>query len=59
MRVAGHDVVREPAAVRARIGMAGQFAAVDDHLTGRKNIAMIGRRYLLSGRYADTRTTGS
>jgi ABC-2 type transport system ATP-binding protein len=50
--VAGHDVVRHPARVRERIGLAGQFAAVDDHLTGRENIAMIGRLYGLSRREA-------
>jgi ABC-2 type transport system ATP-binding protein len=55
-RVAGFDVVREPAAVRDKIGLAGQFAAVDDHLTGRENIAMIGRLYGLSRREANTRT---
>jgi ABC-2 type transport system ATP-binding protein len=49
-RVAGYDVARHPAAVRDRIGLAGQFAAVDDHLTGRENIAMIGRLYGLSRR---------
>jgi ABC-type multidrug transport system ATPase subunit len=43
-RVAGDDVARHPAAVRERIGLAGQFTAVDDHLTGRETIAMIGRR---------------
>ncbi|MFE9689184.1 ATP-binding cassette domain-containing protein [Micromonospora sp. NPDC005806] len=57
VRVAGHDVVRHPAAVRQRIGLAGQFAAVDDHLTGRENIAMIGRLYGLSRREAATRAT--
>src|SRR5687767_14982034 len=36
-RVAGYDVTRHPAEVRDRIGLAGQFAAVDDHLTGREN----------------------
>src|SRR5690349_15960640 len=55
-RVAGYDVVRRPAAVRERIGLAGQFAAVDDHLTGRENIAMIGRLYGLSRREAARRT---
>ena len=43
--VAGYDVVRHPARVRERIGLAGQFAAVDDHLTGCENIIMIGRLY--------------
>jgi daunorubicin resistance ABC transporter ATP-binding subunit len=46
--VAGYDVVRHPAKVRERIGLAGQFAAVDDHLTGRENIAMVGRLYGLT-----------
>jgi ABC-2 type transport system ATP-binding protein len=42
-RVAGHDVRTESAAVRQRIGMAGQYAAVDECLTGRGNLVMIGR----------------
>ena len=41
--VAGHDVVREPDAVRARIGLSGQYAAVDQDLTGRENLVMVGR----------------
>ncbi len=41
--VAGHDVVRESALVRSAIGLAGQLAAVDDHLTGTENLAMVGR----------------
>lgn len=40
--VLGHDVVREPAAVRRRIGLAGQAAAVDPNLTGRENLRMVG-----------------
>src|SRR5437660_3882020 len=36
-RVLGVDVMHDPAAVRARIGLAGQYAAVDDNLTGREN----------------------
>jgi daunorubicin resistance ABC transporter ATP-binding subunit len=51
--VLGHDVVREPLAVRRRIGLAGQFAAVDGELTGRENVEMIGRLYRLSA--AETR----
>ncbi len=35
-KVLGHDVVGEPLAVRRRIGLAGQFAAVDEELTGRE-----------------------
>jgi len=53
--VAGHDVVRDPARVRERIGLAGQFAAVDDHLTGRENVAMVGRLYGLTRIDAMTR----
>ncbi|MBV9798680.1 MAG: ATP-binding cassette domain-containing protein [Solirubrobacterales bacterium] len=45
--VLGHDVVREPLAVRRRIGLAGQFAAVDEELTGRENVEMIARLYRL------------
>jgi daunorubicin resistance ABC transporter ATP-binding subunit len=41
--VEGIDVVRHPAAVRARIGLAGQYAAVDDNLTGRENLRMMGQ----------------
>ncbi len=41
--VDGIDVVRNPAKVRERIGLAGQFAAVDDYLTGHENLVMFGR----------------
>lgn len=41
--VAGFDVVRQAGEVRARIGLAGQFAAVDEYLTGRENLVMVGR----------------
>jgi daunorubicin resistance ABC transporter ATP-binding subunit len=41
--VLGHDVVREAQAVRSRIGLAGQYAAVDENLTGRENLRLIGR----------------
>jgi daunorubicin resistance ABC transporter ATP-binding subunit len=52
-RVAGHDVVRETKAVQAEIGVTAQDATVDEMLTGRQNIVMIGR---LSGlRRADAR----
>jgi ABC-2 type transport system ATP-binding protein len=40
--VLGRDVLREPDAVRRRIGMAGQYAAVDPNLTGRENLELIG-----------------
>jgi daunorubicin resistance ABC transporter ATP-binding subunit len=41
-RVAGHDVVREPAAVRRSIGVAAQSATLDEALTGRQNLCMVG-----------------
>jgi ABC-2 type transport system ATP-binding protein len=44
-RVAGLDVVTEAAALRARIGLAGQYAAVDENLTGVENLEMVGRLY--------------
>src|ERR671924_1674096 len=40
--VLGHDVVRDPNAVRCRIGLAGQYAAVDPNLTGKENLRMVG-----------------
>ena len=42
-RVLGHDVVTEAGRVRSLIGLAGQYAAVDENLTGRENIFMVGR----------------
>jgi ABC-2 type transport system ATP-binding protein len=48
--VAGHDVVRQPRLVRESIGLAGQYAAVDERLTGRENLVMFGRLFRLSGR---------
>lgn len=42
-RVAGADVAAEPMRVRRAIGLSGQYAAVDPYLTGRENLAMIGR----------------
>src|SRR5712691_3145523 len=41
--VLGHDVVRDPDGVRYRIGLAGQYAAVDANLTGRENLRLMGR----------------
>jgi ABC-2 type transport system ATP-binding protein len=46
-RVVGLDVVRQPAAVRQVIGLAGQSAAVDEYLTGRENLRMAGRLHHL------------
>src|SRR6266851_1665553 len=53
--VFGHDVVREPAAVRGLLGLTGQFAAVDELLTGRENLEMFGRLFKLSGEEARRR----
>jgi ABC-2 type transport system ATP-binding protein len=47
VRVAGFDAVRDAAALRARIGLAGQYAAVDENLTGFENLVMVGRLYHL------------
>src|SRR4029077_13517179 len=46
--VFGHDVAGEPAAVRQLLGLTGQFAAVDEILTGRENLEMFGRLFKLS-----------
>jgi daunorubicin resistance ABC transporter ATP-binding subunit len=46
-RVMGHDVVADPLPVRRAIGLAGQYAAVDQELTGRENLEMVGRLYRL------------
>ncbi len=43
--VAGVDVMADPDGVRARIGLSGQYAAVDEHLTGYENLEMVGRLY--------------
>src|SRR6478609_2595745 len=45
LRVAGHDVRREPAEVRRMIGLAGQFAAVEPAMTGRENLEMVARLF--------------
>ncbi len=47
-RIGGVDVRKDPMAVRALIGLAGQNAAVDDLLTGRENLEIVGRLYQLS-----------
>src|SRR6201998_4425394 len=52
--VEGRDVVREAAAVRRLIGLSGQSAAIQEELTGRENLDMIGRLYHL--RKADAKT---
>jgi ABC-2 type transport system ATP-binding protein len=45
VRVAGLDVVRDAVRLRQRIGLAGQYAAVDENLTGLENLVMVGRLY--------------
>lgn len=54
-RVAGYDVVRQPAEVRASIGMAGQFTGMDPMLTGRENLVLFGRLRGLNRRRAKAR----
>ncbi|MBV1936760.1 ATP-binding cassette domain-containing protein [Streptomyces sp. BV286] len=56
-RVAGLDVAARPREVRARIGLTGQYAAVDEVLTGRQNLEMFGRLFHLGGRRARLRAT--
>ncbi|MDP8907514.1 MAG: ATP-binding cassette domain-containing protein, partial [Chloroflexota bacterium] len=51
-RVAGIDVTKHPNQVRARIGLTGQYAAVDENLTGRENLMLFGRLYRLAKRDA-------
>ena len=53
--VAGLDVVKNADALRSRIGLAGQYAAVDENLTGYENLEMFGRLYHLSGSVARRR----
>jgi ABC-2 type transport system ATP-binding protein len=55
-RVAGFDVVREAPSVREHIGLAGQYAAVDENLTGDENLQMVGRLYHLGRRAARARS---
>ena len=45
VRVAGLDVIKDAAALREKIGLAGQYAAVDENLTGTENLTMVGRLY--------------
>jgi len=54
-RVAGFDVATEDARVRARVGLAGQAATVDELLTGRANLELVGRLYKLGARAARAR----
>jgi ABC-2 type transport system ATP-binding protein len=54
--VAGFDVVRDARRVREHIGLAGQYAAVDENLTGFENLEMVGRLYHLGRRAARARS---
>ncbi|WP_406688408.1 ATP-binding cassette domain-containing protein [Saccharopolyspora sp. ID03-671] len=53
--VAGHDVLADPHAVRRSIGLSGQYAAVDENLTGFENLHMVGRLYGMSRAKASAR----
>src|SRR6185369_8360017 len=53
--VAGYDVVREPDAIRKVIGLSGQYAAVDENLTGSENLWLFGRLYQLPSPEAKAR----
>jgi len=54
--VLGVDVRRDPQAVRAEIGLAGQYAAVDENLTGRENLVLVGKLTHLDGDEIDARS---
>lgn len=56
LKVLGIDVEEHPEEVRKLIGLAGQFAAVDEYLTGEENLYMFGRLYHLSAKEAKQRT---
>jgi ABC-2 type transport system ATP-binding protein len=54
-RVLGHDVVADPDAVRSSVSLTGQFASVDEELTGRENLVLLGRLLGFTHRAADQR----
>ncbi|MFC7217280.1 ATP-binding cassette domain-containing protein [Streptomyces polyrhachis] len=54
-QVAGIDVLKQPNEVRRSIGLSGQFAAVDELLTGRENLTMVGRLYQMNAKAAKAR----
>lgn len=56
-QVNGFDVVKQPKRVRASIGLTGQYAAVDEYLTGEENLQMMGRLYRLSAKDAQQRAS--
>lgn len=53
--VAGYNAITEPEKVRSQIGLTGQFAAVDEYLTGMENLTMMGRLYHLSRENSERR----
>ena len=55
--VAGIDVTQHPDQVRDKIGVAGQYAALDELLTGRENLEMVGRLYRVNSKDAKSRAT--
>ncbi|MGW5860733.1 ATP-binding cassette domain-containing protein [Streptomyces sp. NPDC055239] len=55
--VAGHDVRKDPESVRRNLGLSGQYAAVDEKLTGRENLYLVARLYGM-GRHAARRRAG-
>jgi ABC-2 type transport system ATP-binding protein len=55
-RVGDYDVVRQAQSVRSIIGLAGQYPAVDENLTGKENLEMIGRLYHMAGQKARARS---
>jgi ABC-2 type transport system ATP-binding protein len=55
--VLGHDVVREPDAVRRKVSLTGQFASVDEDLSGQENLLLVGRLLGLSWRDAKRRAS--
>src|SRR3989338_4280342 len=58
IRVAGYDTVRQAQKLRGAIGLAGQYVAVDETLTGQENLEMVGRLYHLSPSESATRAKG-
>jgi ABC-2 type transport system ATP-binding protein len=58
-RISGVDVRKDPNTLRSLIGLAGQYAAVDEALTGRENLVMVGRLYRLGAKLAKVRADES
>jgi ABC-2 type transport system ATP-binding protein len=56
-RVLGHDVAREGAAVRAKVSLTGQFASIDEDLTGHENLVLVSRLFGYGWREARARAT--